>query len=234
MWEQFLGLINGLEDSDSKTNLLTAFGKVKQDNDNAIAARDEAKGKNKPLADLVDSLKKTTGLEDLTAEHLATYIKDNSKTSESEAIKTVEGTLATLREQYSTLESTHTDYVNTSKDKAFELALTQSDIFKDVSSDPFLRNAVIDKVKPKLIIGDDGLIYAKGEDGKVLNDIVSGKPITGAKLFEGMVSSGDVSKHAINSTVSPGTNAPNNTQTATVPSAGMSAVEMMKAGRKAG
>jgi len=230
MWEQFLQLINGLEDGDSKTNLLAGFTKIKQDNDTAILARDTAKGDNKPMKELLEALKGASGLDELNADTLKDLIKSKSKAGETDEIKAVNDTLNELREKYSTLETTHSDFVTSSKDKAFELALSQSDIFKDVSSDPFLRNAVIGKVKPKLIIGDDGKIYAKGDDGKILKDIVSGKPIEGSTLFSGMVKSGDISKAAIVSSVIQGTGSPQGKPVSGDTST-MSASQMMKAGR---
>ena len=81
MWEQFLQLINGLEDGDSKTNLLAGFDKLKTDNTDTIAARDTAKANNKPLNDLVASLKSASGLDDLTSDSCLLYTSPSPRDS---------------------------------------------------------------------------------------------------------------------------------------------------------
>lgn len=203
MWQQFKNLISGLEEGEGKTNLLTAFGALQTDNANIILARDKAKEANVSLKQLVDSLKEATGLGDtLTGDTVKELIKSKSKGGdEVDALNTQ---MTELREKYGTLETTHNEYVTEAKEKAFELAISRSDIFKDVSSDPFLRNAVLGAVKPKLMIGEDGEIYAKGEDGKILNDIVSGKAIKGTELFTSLIEGGQISKSALNPTVGSG------------------------------
>ena len=90
-------------------------------------------------------------------------------------------------------------------------------------------------IKPKLTVGEDGKIYAKGTDGSIMKDIISDKPITGQSLFSSMVESGAISKSALNGTVGSGTGGEGNQGNGTplnnnVPANG---TEMMKAGRKA-
>ena len=204
MWEQYLTLLNSLEEGEAKTNLITGFGKLQEDNSNAIASRDKAKGDLAPMKDLIASLGSVTGLgEEMTADAVKSLLSSKSKGGEE--VQSLNATLAELRGKYTDLEGTHNDFVKSSNDKAFELALSQSDIFKDVSSDPFLRNAVMGTIKPKLVLGEDGSIYARGNDGKVMTDLVTDKPITGTSLFAQMVDSGQISKAAINGTVGNGT-----------------------------
>ncbi len=231
MFEQFLALLNGLEDGESKTNLVTAFEKINGIHKDAIDSRDSAKVKLGEATATIDGIRSATGLDDLSVDSLNGVIKNGKKSSDE--VATLTKTLDELR----TLHQTTTDEFSTFKtatgEKDFELALSRSDIFKDVSSDPFLRSAVMGAVKGKLIAGDDGQLYAKGADGKVLNDLVSGKPMSGQELFSQMVESGAISKTALNPTVNSGNGSKpangtgfNNSDTPA------SATEMMKAGRK--
>jgi len=209
MWEQFKQLLDGMEDGDIKTNLLSAFPKLKEDRDNAIVTRDKAKDENKPLKELVESIGKVTGLgNDFGADKVKELI--SSKSNGGKEVETLQNNLKELRDKYAELEGTHKNFVSKSNEKEFELALSNSEILKNVSSDPFLRGAVIETIKPKLMRGEDGQIYAKGEDGKVMTDIVTSKPITGTALFDSMVKSGQISKVALNATVVNGTGKPQN------------------------
>lgn len=233
MWEQFKALINGIEDAELKTKLLTGFEAVHTDNKNIIEARDKAKADNAPLKELVNSLGEVTGLGDkVSADALKELLSSKSKGGVE--VDALTKQLDEIRGKYQELETNHNTFVSQANEKAFELAISQSEIFKDVSSDPFLRNAVLSTVKPKLILGEDGGIYARGDDGKVSTDILTGKPIAGAELFKSMIESGHISKSALNPTVGQGSGS--NPQ-GTPPISGavnigtMSATEMMKKGR---
>lgn len=203
MFEQFLALLNALEDGENKTNLITAFGKIQEDSTNAYSQRDNAKAENAPLKDMIEGLKGASGLDDLTADSLKALIASKSKGGAE--VDTLNASLQELRNKYTDLETTHNDFVSTSKEKSFELAISQSDIFANVSSDPFLRNAVLSTVKDKLTVGEDGKLYAKASDGSVMSDLISGEPIEGTTLFNSMVESGAISKSALNGTVGVGT-----------------------------
>lgn len=229
MWEQVKALLNGLEDGDKKTNLLTAFGALQTDNGNIIAARDKAKSDNAPLKELIDSLREATGLGDtLTGDTVKELLKSKSKGGdEVDALNTQ---MTELREKYGTLETTHNTYVTEAKDKDFELAIGRSDMFKNVKD----RDYVLYKIKSKLILGEDGELYAKSDDGKILNDIVSGNPIKGTELFDSLVKGGTISKNALDSTLGSGTGGSGGNPTINAEAIkGLSATEMMKAGRKA-
>ncbi len=203
MFEQFLLLLQALPDGDSKINLVSAFDKLKEDNLNTIATREQAKADNAPLKALIDDLKGVSGLNDLTADGLKTLLASKSKGGAE--VDSLTATLTELRGKYGELETTHQDFVKGANKQAFDLALSQSEIFKDVSADPFLRNSVMNVISDKLMVGEDGSLVAKGGDGKVMNDLVSGKPITGVTLFNSMVESGVISKVALNSTIGNGT-----------------------------
>ena len=202
MFEQFSLLLNGLEDGEGKTNLVKAFEKLQGIHTEAIESRDKSKGKLNDLTNLIDGIKSATGLDELSVDSINGVIKNGKKSSDE--VDTLNNQITELRGKYETLETEHNTYKADSEKKNFELAISRSDIFKDVSSDPFLRNAVMQTVTNKLIQGEDGNLYAKGDDGKVLNDLVSGKPITGQDMFSKMVESGSISKAALNSTVGNG------------------------------
>lgn len=202
MFQQFLALLNALEDGENKTNLITAFSKIQEDSQNAYTQRDTAKAENAPLKELVESLKGASGLDNLDANSLKELISSKSKGGAE--VDTLNASLEELRNKYTDLETTHNGFVTESKEKSFELAISQSDIFKDVSSDPFLRNAVLASVKDKLAVGEDGKLYAKNSDGSIMEDLVSGEKITGQHLFSQMIESGAISKSALNGTVGQG------------------------------
>lgn len=234
MWEQFQKLLNGLEDGDNKSNLLTAFGTLNGEYQNAIEARNKAKSDNKPLKEQLDALREATGLGDnLNGDALKELLKSKSKGGEE--VDSLSTQLKELREKYSGLETTHTSFVNESKEKAFELALSNSDIMKNVSPDPFLRSAVINAIKPKLTMGEDGKIYARSDDGKVQTDIVTGKPIAGETLFNSLIENGNISKSAIIGTVGQGAGGQQthvDNPAGAKAFEGMNATELMKQGRR--
>ena len=230
-FEQFLALLNGLEDSDNKTNLVTAFEKINGIHKDAIESRDSAKVRLGEATATIDGIKSATGLDDLSVDSLKGVIKNGKKSSDE--VDTLTSTLDELRSLHKTTTDEFAAFKTSTSEKDFELALSRSDIFKDVSSDPFLRSAVMGAVKNKLVAGDDGQLYAKGSDGNVLNDLVSGEPVTGQKLFSQMVESGAISKTALNPTVnSGGGSKPANGSDFNTGDVQISATEMMKAGRK--
>jgi len=202
VFEQFLALLQGLEDGESKTNLVTAFEKINGIHKDVIESRDSTKVKLSEVTATIDGIKSATGLDDLSVDSLKGVIKNGKKSSDE--VATVTATLDELRALHKTATDDFAAFKTSTGEKDFELARSRSDIFKDVSSDPFLRSAVMGAVKGKLIAGDDGKLYAKGADGKVLNDLVSGDPVTGQKLFSQMVESGAISKAALNATVKNG------------------------------
>jgi len=237
MWEQLKALISSLEDGEAKANLLVGFDKLqdfsKNDMADAISNRDKAKADLLPSKELIKALQDATGLgESLSADTVKTLI--DSKSKGGAEVDALTSQLNELRKINSDLETTHNEFVTTSNEKSFELAISQSDIFKDVSSDPFLRSAVLSAIKPKLTVGEDGQIYAKNNDNSIMNDLVSGKPITGQTLFGQMVESGAISKSALNGTVGSGTGGQQNGGGNNLPSnSTLSATEMMKQARKA-
>ncbi len=202
MFEQFLALLNGMEDGESKTNLVTAFQKINDIHKDAIGSRDDTKVKLSEANATIDGIKSATGLDDLSVDSLKGVIKNGKKSGDEVAALTT--TLDELRALHQTTTNDFDAFKTSTREKDYELALSRSDIFKDVSSDPFLRSAVMGAVKSKLIAGDDGILYAKGADGKVMNDLVGGKPITGQTLFAQMIESGAISKAALNPTVNSG------------------------------
>lgn len=234
MFEQFLQLLNNLEDGDIKANLLTGFEKINDIHKEVITARDKAKDANAPLKEQLSGLQTATGLgENLSVDSLKELLsKGNKSNAETEALQ---GQLDELRGLYNQLDATHKDYVGNSEAKSFELALSQSEIFKNVSPDPFLRNAVMASIKDKLIVGDDGGLYAKGADGNVEKDIVSGEPVTGATLFNGLVTKGIISKAALIGSVGNGAGGEGNGGGGNPSNNGtseLSGTEMMKHARK--
>ena len=233
MWEQYQLLLNAMEDGEVKTNLLNGFTKLQNDNKDTITARDKAKADNAPLKEALASLGEATGLGDnITADAVKELLKSKSKGGEE--VDSLNSQLEELRGKYQGLETTHNTFMAESESKAFELALSQSDILANVSSDPFLRNAVISAIKPKLVRGEDGKMYARGDDGKVMSDIVTGKPMSGSELFNNMVDSGQISKTAILPTSGAGTDGqPNrNGDLSSKHIESMNSTELMKQGRK--
>ena len=202
MFEQFLALLNGMEDGESKTNLVTAFQKISDIHKDAIESRDGTKVKLSEASALINSIKSATGLDDLSVDSLKGVIKNGQKSSDE--VATITKTLEELRTLHQTTTDEFATFKTATNAKDFELALSKSDIFKDVSSDPFLRSAVMGVIKDKLMAGDDGGLYAKGADGSVMKHLVSNDPITGQELFTQMVESGAISKTALNPTVNSG------------------------------
>ncbi len=231
MFEQFLALLNGMEDGESKTNLVTAFQKISDIHKDAIESRDGTKVKLGEASALIDSIKSATGLDDLSVDSLKGVIKNGQKSNDE--VTSLTKTLDDLRTLHQTTTDDFAIFKTATNAKDFELALSKSDIFKDVSSDPFLRSAVMGVIKDKLIAGDDGGLYAKGADGSVMKHLVSNDPITGQELFTQMVESGAISKTALNPTVNSGNGSkPANGTDFNKGDTPTSATEMMKAGRK--
>lgn len=202
MFEQFLQMLQGLEDGDTKANLLTGFEKLQSIHKDAIETRDKTKEQNSELSKVVEGVKGVTGLEDLSVDSLSEVIKNGKKSSDE--VDMLKGKLEELQGKYQGLETTHNDYVSQVDTKNFELAVSRSDIFKDVVSDPFLRESAINKVLPKLTMGEDGNLYQKGSDGKIYRDLVTDKPVSGNELFSSMIENGEISKAVLNGTVKPG------------------------------
>lgn len=231
MFEQFEALIKALADGDEKNSLLVGFGKIHSEFKGMAEARDKAKSDNAPLKEQLDAISEITGLgENLTAEALKELLSGDGNDAE---IKTLTEQLNALRQEHTALGETHNDFVKSTSAKDFELALNKSDIFKSVSSEPFYRNTVMSLVKDKVILGEDGNIYEKGTDGKVKTDLVSGKPVSGMSVFNGLVESGAIVKEALTATVKNGTKDATikTTNTDGNQTVGLNPTEKMKAGR---
>ena len=160
--------------------------------------------------DLVNGLKSASGLSELTPDSLKALLSKNSKGGQE--IDTLTNQIKELQDLNQKVTGDFDLFKQGADKKAFELAVSSSDIFANVSSDPFLRSAVLSAVTPKLVVGDDGGLYAKGQDGGIMLDIVSNKPIKGADLFNQMVESGAISKTAINGSIGSGAGGSNNSQ----------------------
>ena len=76
MFEQFLALLNGMEDGESKTNLVTAFQKISDIHKDAIESRDGTKVKLSEANATIDGIKSATGLDDLSVDSLKGVIKN--------------------------------------------------------------------------------------------------------------------------------------------------------------
>ncbi len=195
-FEQFKGLLNSLDDGESKTSLMSAFNEVTNIFNDAISSRDTVKAKLNESKELIGSLGNTLGLKDgFTVEDVKAHVDGLSNTSKLDELKQNltkqhETELNELRTMLDTEKQTNQDLTNKANDLLFSSAIANDGLLTGFVDNPKMRGLVESELKSKLLF-EDGNIYVRNENGEKAKDITSGNYLTPSSIVESMKSSED-------------------------------------------
>ena len=186
--QQFSGLLDNLEDADLKTKLVSAFGNVKLDFNQAIEKRNAIKGE---LSDLKSGMSNLTGGDSI--ESLKEFIESNKNDGDIEKLK------ADLKAKYEVDTNELRNMIESEKSKFSELnsshekMLFNNEVEKQGLLTGFntdnqrVKAMLLDEIKDKLIL-DNGVFYVKDNTtGDKSRDITSGEYLSAKSVSDGML-----------------------------------------------
>lgn len=184
--KQYAKMLESVEDENVKTQLEDGLSKLEGIFTEAIETRDKAKEKARSQTEILESISKQFGVEEVTVESLKSVLEkgsgndDEIKSKYESQLEELRGIIAEKEQAIGSVESKYSDMVFSSQIESMGLLSG----FKD---NPLLKKQVIEHLKSSLV-NQDGKLYVKDQSGEAAKDIQTGEFVSPTKLVEEMKS----------------------------------------------
>lgn len=183
--QQFGSMLGEMEDGETKTNLLNAFGNVRLDFDQAIQKRVDIKND-------FDSYKSSV------TSKLGTDISEYTVPTQSDDLEKLKQDLETkyntdtqqLRDNVSEWENKYTQSNTKLEDMLFSSEVEKAGLLTGFNTEnPMVKDMLLKKIKDSLIL-QEGVFYVKdGTTGDKARDIKTGEFLPAKSVSDGMLAS---------------------------------------------
>jgi len=184
-FKQYREMLDAVEDENVKTQLSEGLSKLQGIFDDAIETRDKTKEKARSQAEILDSIAKQFGVEEVTVEALKGTLDKGGKDDEikSKYESQLEELRGIIAEKENAIGSVNAKY----SDMVFSSQIESMGLLSGFKENPLLKKQVIEHLKSSLV-HQDGKLYVRDENGEAAKDIKTGEFISPTKLVEGMKS----------------------------------------------
>lgn len=190
---QFKQLLEGLEDSDSKTSLLSAFSNLSTDVTDTL---DKLKGERKDVGSKLDgalgfkkSILESLGLDDnATTEDIQKAINSDEKTQkllDAEKLKYDKDTKE-LRDLLDAEKTNSTNFKSQLDKFELKTLMEKNEMYKNV--DPGMKEFYESKIMDKMLV-KDGNLYIKNENGEISRNLTDNEPLSVVSLRDSILDS---------------------------------------------
>lgn len=182
--EQYSALLNGIEDTELKEKLTTAFDGVTGAFNDAINTRDKQKTNNKDLAEFKNNVAELFGLgEDFTIDDVKSQHGDVSKIKE-DLTKKHENDLNLLRSELKIANENITSLTGKNNDMLFNSAIVESGLLDGFVDEPMARTNIIGMIRDQLLYEDGNVFVKDSTTGDKAKDVTSGEYLSPKSVIE--------------------------------------------------
>jgi len=182
--QQFGTMLDGIEDTELKTKLITAFGNVKLDFNTSIENRNIAK---QELQNYKTAVSQKLGTDDIESFKIPEPSADLEKMKVDLETK-YNNDLNVLRDERDGFKSKHDEVESNLNDYRFMNELEKQGMFEGfMVKNPRVKDMLVSEFKDKLVL-EDGNFYVKDSNGEKQRDISSGDFLKGSKVSDDLKS----------------------------------------------